>query len=209
MHLTEAEIAQYVEAGLTAAQEERVRVHCSQCDRCRAQLAALARLPRVLETSDAPALDERAFARALAAGSSATLRQGILHRTTARFALAATILLLLGVSYVLLEAPTPERFRDRSSENGSWSLVPEDGGAVAGSPPTLRWSRLRHSIGYIVSVHHQNGTLLYQGRTTDTLLALPDDIRLEPGETYLWSVSGFLPDRSTRQSPLNVFRYVP
>jgi len=64
VHLTERDIALYVEQTLPEHERERVESHLSDCPACVEQVAALTRLPLIMADTTAPHLDAATRRRA-------------------------------------------------------------------------------------------------------------------------------------------------
>lgn len=211
MHATEADILLYLENKLSAANSEVMKTHFSECDKCREELVALLRLPAIIESGETPLLDPHVYARAQAMG--APRRRpffGLRLPASGKLALAALVFVAAGVTYFFLaESPPPSRFRDRAPVQVNFSMHPSEGAVVKQSVPTFIWSGMKNSIGYQVVLYRENGTMLWQGTSRDTSLALPSDVVLQQGKTYLWRVETFFPDQSNYESKLNAFLYSP
>jgi hypothetical protein len=53
---------------------------------------------------------------------------------------------------------------------------------------TFVWSTFTKSSLYRVTVFDAEGTVLYRGDVSDSVLVLPDSIQLRAGQTYFWKV---------------------
>jgi hypothetical protein len=53
---------------------------------------------------------------------------------------------------------------------------------------TLAWSSLDQAKRYRVLVFDAEGTILYRAEADDSVLPLPDSLRLSPGQPYFWKV---------------------
>ncbi|MEX1140069.1 MAG: hypothetical protein WEB33_09735 [Bacteroidota bacterium] len=211
MHASEAEILLYLEDKLNAESIERMKNHFSECARCREQLVILLRLPLVLDSVEVPGIDDRVLAKAREIKiPQRPILLNVVRSPYGRLVLAVVVVAVTGVSYFLLEQPLePSRFRDRTAVPHVFSVHPPEGGTVQDPSPRFSWSPVKRSVGYVVTVYHENGTILWQGTSTDTLSILPVDVVLERGKTYLWKIESFLPDGSTYESRLNAFRSSP
>ena len=54
-----------------------------------------------------------------------------------------------------------------------------------------------------------SGARVWSGDAVDTVLALPDSVRLQPNVSYVWRVDGQRADGSTAASTESAFRIAP
>lgn len=212
MHATEADIVLYLEDKLSVGEAERMKRHFSECHDCREQLVVILRLPSVIESAEAPPLDGRILAEAekLIASSTRPALLSFSDSMAGRFAIAAMVLLAVGVSYYALrERSLPSRFRDRAAVLPTLLVVPPDGAMLKQTRPTLSWSTMKNSVGYRITLYRENGTALWEGASNDSTILVPPEVALQTGKTYLWRVESFFPDRSIYESKLNAFVYSP
>jgi hypothetical protein len=163
-HPTDDDLAAYLDRRLEAPERDRLESHLSWCPDCRAQLTAASAVIR-----------RRAAVRKRWA-------------TLAPLAAAAAAIVLLVVS--------PEGWpggggapahRDAPSTSATAPIPITPRGAVTATA-ALVWHRLERAERYRGTLFDASGVVIWRAETGDTVITLPDSVRLEPGATYLWRV---------------------
>jgi anti-sigma factor RsiW len=187
-HLSVEELASMIDGTLPGHERERVERHLAECDACREELAASARL--VASNAAVPA---RRFPW-----------RNLLP-------LAAGILLVVWMRRPA-ERPRPTDASERASPAGSariTTVYPGADASVGARALRFTWRPIEGGVGYNVVVKDASGTPLWKGDAVDTTLALPDTVRLQSGVTYVWRVDGQRADGSTAASAESEFRIAP
>ena len=184
-HPTDDDLAAYLDRRLDPAERERLESHVAWCPDCRAQLTAASAVIR-----------RRAAVRKRWA-------------TLAPVAAAAAAIVLLVVS--------PEGWpgaggapahRDAPSTSATAPIPITPRGAVAAAE-ALVWHRLERADRYLGTLFDASGVVVWRAETGDTVAALPDSVRLEPGAAYLWRVDARVGIDRWVQSQLLQFTVAP
>jgi len=214
VHLTERDIALYVEQTLPEHERERVESHLSDCPACVEQVAALTRLPLIMADTTAPHLDAATRRRAEHLGSkSRTSLLDLLFLSSVarpfRFAVVGFLLVGIGITYLMVgRTPEPERFRSPEVVQPFVKLSPGDGAFVE-STTIFRWTAVQHSAAYQLTLFEEGGRQLWSATISDTMASIPPSVALQPGKKYFWRVEALFPDDTKLASPLNVFTFSP
>lgn len=167
--LGEDAVAAFVDGALAGDERARVVSHLANCAWCRSAVRSTAAL-----MSDVTVQREMPDARGRRRWS----------RSALAIAAAAAIIVLV----------TPFR---QAGEDGQLresavtttiapvALTPRESARV-GEP--LVWSSVPGAQRYHVRVQRADGSLLWSSQTQDTVVQLPDSVRLSPGATYYWRV---------------------
>jgi hypothetical protein len=118
-------------------------------------------------------------------------------------AIAASVVLIAGVA-TMWRAAQP---RDGVNMRGAASevqLVPPV--ARAGEPITLIWRSVAGSSRYTVEILDSTGTPRYGATSMDTLLVVPDSVRLTPHVEHRWWVHAIFADGREVRSAVDTFR---
>jgi len=167
-HLSIDDAASYIDGTLTDESRVHVERHLAECDTCREEVAASARLIATLPAQAGRRLPWRLV-----------------------FPLAAGILVA-----VMLARPTrrtdvaPAQERGAPSDASQIVLVAPvpDATVVAGSPRFV-WHPIASSIGYRVVIKDASGAPVWSGDATDTFAPLPDQLLPNDADTYFnWGV---------------------
>ena len=190
-HLTDGDLAGWLDGGLDAAARRRVERHLDACDACRRELAETTRLLETLPASGAAA--PPATGRPDGAPRAATPSRGrrwasALASLAAAAALAVTALRSVPspVESSLRGDPGGRSIAVGEGERRIRVVAPTDSTLRAGEPVVLRWHAAPGET-YRVTVGAENGAPIWRTATADTIVSLPDSVRLRPG-AYFWRV---------------------
>ena len=73
-------------------------------------------------------------------------------------------------------------------------IVPEDGASVRRTDLSFVWRSVEADARYRFTLTNVLGEDIWSVDTADTVLIVPDDVSLQPGESYLWYVDALLLD---------------
>lgn len=179
-HLTDSEIAGFVDGDVTAAERRRVEEHAEACSSCRAALVD------VLRAVDSYAGANPAHGRARADTRRRRLLAGI-----AGLAAAAVVLLVVGLPSAQspVEQPVRAPLGGESGQSDIQVASPADNDTVPAVGARLTWSSSGADV-YSVTIQDDAGTPLWSVQTSDTSLAVPADAGLTAGRLYFWRVDG-------------------
>jgi anti-sigma factor RsiW len=210
-HLSENDIAGYLDADLSGEELLRVEQHLDACADCRAELVSVARLLQDRQPARSgselpadrlhdpaagrPAREPRAGDRAGVEGPAAApppRRRAWLRPAGAAGLLAAAALAAL----ILVDgdgSPAGEPARPDQQRFGEETLAvlqthaPADGSVV--SRDELRFTWADHgTASYRISLTREDGGLAWTQTVADTSVVLPPEVELPPGRTLFWYV---------------------
>jgi hypothetical protein len=187
-HLTVEELASMIDGTLPEHDRERAERHLAECDSCREELAASA---RVIATS--------------------------VQVPVRRFPWRYLLPLAAGILLVVLirrpsEHPRATDVAERASPTSGSRIAtvyPAAGASVGTNSLRFAWHPMDGSIGYGVIVKDASGARIWSGEAIDTVLTLPDSVRLQSGVPYVWRVDGQRADGTTAASVESGFRIAP
>jgi hypothetical protein len=184
-HLTEGELAGYLDRDLSATERQSVERHLDGCDECRAELVAVAGLVDRWNAGDTRSQPAPSVPGRLSRRRSWRGPMGVVGLAAAA-ALAA----------LLLVVPGPEPFaeagrdRERLSTEGVAPLrthAPTDAGAVGRDDLRFAWAD-QGTDSYRLTITAEDGGLVWSVTLADTLAVPPDTLHLEPGARFFWYV---------------------
>ena len=167
--LDDETIASLVEGTIDDARRAAALPHLAECARCRTAVASVSRaLADPLVTREIPR-----------------------HWSARRRLFAIAIPVAAAAVFALLMVP--QRRDDGSTHRAPTitavsSPVPMSPVGVVASAETLRWSTVAGADRYRTTLFNDVGTVVYETQTADTVVTLPDSVRLAPGRSYLWKV---------------------
>lgn len=168
--LDEFQVAGFVDGALEGAERLNAIEHLAGCARCRALVDATASL-----VADDLVMRELPVANG----------KRRWPRVTGAIAAAAAIVAF--AVFKISGAPDDPRLRELTiaSTIAPSALTPRDSVARVES---LMWTSVPGAYRYNVRVQRPDGSLVWSARSVDTLLRVPDSVRLQPGVRYSWKV---------------------
>ena len=185
-HLSVDDIASMIDGSLTTDERATAERHLAICDECREELAASARA--VASAASVPA-----------------------------WRIPWRLIVPLAAGIVLAVMLRPPAASDRVAEPRERTAVPDRDARIVTVFPAARaalraepvrfvWRPIESSIGYRVVVKEASGAPVWSGDVADTVLVLPDSVRLRAGAPYVWRVDGARADGTTASSAETPFR---
>lgn len=180
-HLAPAQVAAFVDR--TAGDDARrvAESHLAVCAECRAEVADITRV--VAET-------RRSRSRP------------VWMAAVAAAGLVAVVVWPRGVA----ESPSVHREAPVTATAGPTAVRPI---GIADSVPALVWTAVPHAHRYHVRIFTTDGSVVWQGESTDTVAAIPPSPGWRAGQTYYWSVEAHVGFDRTVASELTPFSVRP
>jgi anti-sigma factor RsiW len=186
-HLTESELAGFLDGDLAPAERTRVEAHLEACDPCRDELVAVTRIPwDIPEPGAAPSISARP------SSPSWRLPAGI-----GGLAAAATIafLFLLPAGPPPSGVPASPGLADRPAQvrSGTEGVAriethfPAAGASVRRDALRFSWAA-QGDASYRITLTAEDGARLWSATLQDTTAVPPADLELEAGRTHFWYV---------------------
>lgn len=182
VHLHEEQVVAYLGHGLAGERLEQVELHLAQCAECRAEVMEATEILR--------ARRRRGWPPILAPIAAA----------------AAAAILLFSVWPQVAGSPTPASQHRDSPVAGAVTPVVISPIGPANNVRAFVWSRTAGSDQYRLTLYDEEGSVLWKGTTTDSLLQPPDSVPLEPGHQYLWKVEARVAWDTWESSELTPFQ---
>lgn len=205
MHVTEADIILYIENNADNDARATMEAHIGDCAECANQFAAIVQLRHVLDEENTLSIDPRTLQRVegLVRTERGGFAPGRFFRPPVRIAFAGVVTVAIGaVVYLSLQErpePRPSQFRSEEVTEEISIVEPADGFVLEKGVVTFRWHRATGE-GYRFQLADEAGTPLWTVFVRDTAIALPAEVVLIEGKTYLWSVQSPLGARSKRHA---------
>lgn len=152
--------------------------HLVSCAECRTQVAEVAGAL----TAGAVAMEAGRLAR----GPAGTWRRRLLGAGAAAAAIALTVLLARTPAHAPAAGAAVYRDSTTSLLSGPTVVAPVD--AVVRRPVELRWKAAPEVSQYRVTVFDAEGSVMWEGETGDTRVALPAAVTFTDGVVYWWRV---------------------
>ena len=184
----ETTLAALADATLPGDQRIAAIRHVADCEAC---IAALGMLTRMHGKAIEVTVPESLLARASAASNVET-RWYIPAAAAAVLAITSSVL-LYPIAHRLSTVPlAPALERSKAPVAAAVShvavVVPRENGPM---PEAIRWTPIVGATGYLVSITHEDGSLVWQARSDNTVC--PVTATIEPGRAYFVLVRAFLP----------------
>lgn len=179
-HISDGELAAYMDRNVASADRERIESHLADCDECRQHLIE---------------------ARKVLGGIGRT--RGL--RIAATLAAAAVVFVFVRFEvWPTRESATASLVRGSSSGGEITAHGPS--GDVSRNGLKFVWSPVSGAGSYRITVSRADATPLWSKTTTDTVVTLPPAVVLQRGQTHLWVTDALLLDGTTRSTGLREFR---
>jgi hypothetical protein len=192
-HLSAAEIAGFLDRTLESEMRSHAVAHLAECERCRDELAACARL-----ASTAPPARRTSVLWQAVAGVAAVLLIAVVLRSGRHPDSSVGSERILSAER---SAPMTSRIT---------TLFPADTVAIARSKLRFMWKRDAGASAYSVTITDANGKLVYGiDEISDTVFTLPDTVRFTSSTVYFWNVDAPHADGSSAKSGSVPFRVAP
>ncbi|MEP7327273.1 MAG: zf-HC2 domain-containing protein [Gemmatimonadota bacterium] len=182
--MNEFEVAAYLDRQLPSSDRERIERHLANCVDCRLEIT---------ETSHILARGRRQ--RLGFAG-------GILLATA-----AALLLVMRPVMVRAPEGPVSPPLRETADIAPLIGYGPS--GEVTFRSLRFVWGSAPNATAYRLTVSAADGVPVWSASTLDTIVILPDSVRLQAGRRYFWLADALLDDGATRSTGLREFQPVP
>jgi hypothetical protein len=176
-HVTDVEVAAYLDRSLSARQRDRVEDHLAACPDCRRLL---------LETRDLLQRMRRP-------------RKFLIGGTLA--AAAAVVLLITRPDPASIDKRALMRGADTALPLPAYGPI----GPATRVGLRFVWSAAQGAESYRLTVSRKDGEPVWASTGTDTVAKLPDSIALRTNERYFWVADVLLSDGTTRSTGLREF----
>ena len=176
VHLSEGQLAGFLDHDLDRGERERVEAHLDQCEACRDELVGAGRLRDSFAPSLARSVWRRRATRWTAIGG----------------AIAASLvgMLFLRQRDALSPVAVAERARALPERRASIDVVaPANDDIEHSAAIAFTWRSAAVSI-YRFTLLSESGEPLFTAETTDTTVAWPASLKAAAGTVYFWRVDG-------------------
>jgi len=212
MHLTEYDIASYLDRKGEPAERLRVEQHLSDCSACATAFASAIRILQAVEKTEPPELPDSVFRKAVGILSGRKTRFFPMVRISLPVRYAFAALLVATVSWWISSSgrqDPPSRFRSTSPIPTVELRSPADNGVLSSLPVQFRWEPVPNTLRYRLILFDEEGRRLWQGESVEHHLDAPPTVVFEGGKMYLWTIEAVLSNGLTITSNLSSFRYAP
>lgn len=207
MHLTETQIALFLEKKLSPGETRETKTHIAECSSCAQMLADVYRLSGSLKSLPVPDIDKEKLHKAegLVQNSTSSIKKS----SVPKFAFAGFAVIIIGAIIISLlnSEQQPSRFRSNSNAEISIGLQPADESILTSSGLNFKWKSIPRSIAYRFLLYKETGIMIGNFLVRDTLFVLPGSVILQSNTKYLWRIEIIFPDETRQRSGLFVFTY--
>lgn len=179
-HLSAEDAAGFLDGRLSREVNARIEKHLAACRECRDDLGASARL--------LPA---------------SRISWPIVRIVTG---IAAAALITIVIRSATLSGGAPDQQRAGQVDLQPLAQSPADGALVPAGHVVLTWSFAVAQSSYRVTVTDSLGSTVWSAESRDTVVSLPNSVRLVAGDAYYWYVEALLPDGRRRSSGVQRIR---
>lgn len=204
MHLTDIDIALFVEKKGSEETRSRVVAHFGNCAECAEKVSEAFRfIPELENSTGTPDPEFLQKARSIVPSSRRLIPRPVW------WALAACVTLAFGILIISRLSRQPElepsRFRSEAPVAVLEIVSPADGTVVTERNAEFRWQAINDAARYRFTLFREDGTVLWQTLLDSTRVSVPASVSLDSGVRYLWRVDALFAQRSPLQSAIHVF----
>ena len=180
-HMNEFEVAAYLDRRLPASDRDRLERHLADCEDCRQEVSEIHRI-----------LVRGRRRRRILVG-------GVLLAT-------AAALLLVVRPAVLASRGAIGTLQVRDAGSSPTLIAYGPSGEAALRSLRFVWGAAPGVTTYRLTVSGDDGVPVWTASVSDTVMILPDSVRLQAGRRYLWIADALLQDGATRSTGLREFQ---
>jgi hypothetical protein len=177
-------VAAYLDGALTPEARAQLEAHAVDCEACRQELIEVARVLRPRR------------------------RRRITYAYVGACAAAAAAVVLFVWPKSRPEAVRSSDYREPVVTT-TLAPVPVSPRGASTAPSRLVWTGVAGVRRYELTLYDEQGKVLWEAESSDTVASLPDSIRLEPGVSYFWRVEAHTAWRRQAASDLTEFSVRP
>lgn len=208
-HLTEDEVASYIDGRLPSEERREIEAHMAECPPCSTRVAEAQALVDNLSDQTAPPLDPDVHRNAEQLGTAREKETASLGLSRSVVAAALVLVLAIGgVGYWQMRGLNSAQLRSPAETTVLTAREPADGASVS-DRPVFACAPVSNALTYRVTLYAQDGSVLWEADSTATRLPLPSSVPLGSGQTYLWRMGALRSDGTTLRSSLRTFTYAP
>ncbi|MBI5214361.1 MAG: hypothetical protein HY960_01270 [Ignavibacteriae bacterium] len=211
-HLTDSEVALFLEQRLSPAQRTSAEQHLGVCQMCCEHLASSYKMMSAITESAVPQLDNNVLHQAERLVQVTPRKGSMWNYGTNRMQFAFAILLLLFIGAAMYWQPwKSEEVVYRSGEVAlSVELVsPLEGEIISTMPLEFLWSPVQEAVQYQFYLMNEQGEVLSKQITTEAKLKFQQAELFEKEKTYHWQVDAVMMEGSIISSESASFIYLP
>ncbi len=191
-HLSNGELAAYLDGSLSAEVKSRVQDHLSECSQCRSEVGDVA---DVLRSGSRRKRWKVAVPTAAAAAAAAILITGPFGTDTSEPPGAAL--------------RSPEVAAEREAVPSVTVLEPASEASVIRDRLVFSWEAVGANVLYRLTLTDESGDPVWSTETDEASIRPPTTLSLEAGATYFWYVDALLTDGTSHTTDVQSFRIMP
>ena len=209
MHLTEIEIATFIEKKSNRKQRENILKHLSSCTKCYDEFAEVYEIINNTTQQSSLSLNENYIKKAEKLVGNAPQTKKHFTYGNKRVALAFTIA-AFAISIILFQTKLGDKSVKYRSANNAVTLrllTPKDLFVTNSNQLNFRWSSIRKTKYYVFKLYDAIGNTVWKKSIKNIHIDLTKNVKLIAGKKYLWQVSAFLDNGKKINSKLYAFTY--
>ncbi len=211
-HLTDSEVALFLERRLTSEQQTSVEHHLSGCQVCCEHLATSHNMMLAVIESNVPQLERSVLQKAERLVRT-TPSNGLMWKYGAnrmQFAFALLLLIFIGAAAYWKPWQSNELVYRSGEAAVSVELVsPLEGEIISNLPLEFLWSPVQEAVQYQFYLMNEQGEVISKQITIEPKLKFQQTDLLEKEKTYHWQVDAIMMEGSVVSSESASFLYLP
>lgn len=209
-HLTENQIASFIDNKLDASERLSIIEHIVQCDKCYDELLETYTILKNKNEESELQLDKRIRKEALSLGLKTSGGPGSLNfnfrknRIKFSFGLILTAIVIV-VIFNLNRNENRKQFRDSRANLVLNVITPQESASIDESMLLFEWEKLENVLTYRIKVYNELGNVLVDTSIERNSINLTGKINISKSSKYFWDVGAVYNNGQVITSRLNAF----
>lgn len=209
-HLTENQIASFIDNRLEANEKSIIIEHIVQCDSCYNQLLETYFIVNDKTDKSKLKLDERIKKEALSFGlqyaSTADSIKINFRKKRARLSFAVIFTaVILFVLFTLNRKEDEIQFRDSSGKTTLDLITPPEYAPINNKKLFFEWEKINYVLTYRIKVYDELGRVMVDTSVENNSIDLTGKLNISKSAKYFWDVNAIFSDGQVINSKLNAF----
>ncbi len=213
----ELQLTQYLFTKSKSKQRKEYHLHLNRCDSCLDKLVTLRTMLGELKTEGLILPDEKKWAgfktvfETIKTKLTSFWDLFLIPRPVYRFAglFVSVVVVGLVLQQTFRANKVPQTSRDSRIQSQIQLISPAHESLVSdSSSPEFEWSGNDQSYSYNFILLDSQGEIIWEEKTKDNKLKLPENIQLQSSMTYFWQVETFVDYGTSFMSDISRFTYI-
>jgi len=209
-HLSEIQIAAFVDNKLTKDERNNLIKHILECEKCYNDILETFLLLGKKPDIGFSELDDKIKKKALSFGAN---NGDSINKSKSAFgnykiSISFALALIIVFTVVILNVDTSKKekqFRDNNTSKYVNIISPNEGDIIENENVSFSWDKIDSALLYRVRIYEESGNVLFDTSINKNNIKVPIKIKVKENEKYFWDVQANFSNGNVITSKLNVF----